>query len=442
MAKPDDPKILEKLQLVSKKLTDTLLNKTTPLWKSLLKEGKEGKALVNAWNEKLNNDALFVDFCKKFFTGAQADKYISKIRDLVRIYHSQDDKKESAKNKILSLILLFYREKVLSEHQEPLRRILPEEMMKFLPANLVVKVDPNHEIEEISALFDIERKSIENKIMVQKLLVRKYNAVVAKVKKDMKSSDPDTKMCAVITAIMMETGIRPGKEGNAATIRTEDGDKVVVETFGAATLSPEHLNFIRDDFVELSFVGKKGGTNTAQIRDQELIRILRLYAEDARKGNQKFIFKHADGKVFQYNTLIRYFYENFKHFRPTDFRKLKATQEVLDSLVLEQKALYKKIRGFIEEQKEDLKERVAEEIILAVKRAYEKAQEALSHDNVGTTIGAYINPEILLRFLSRGSIEDNLEKVLLSGKSTLAFDPDVFIQKALMEKTSSWKKFR
>jgi hypothetical protein len=47
-----------------------------------------------------------------------------------------------------------------------------------------------------------------------------------------------------------------------------------------------------------------------------------------------------------------------------------------------------------------------------------------------TTIESYINPEVILRFVSRGEIEDDLYDAVMTNDRRLHFDPEVFVNKA------------
>ena len=318
----------------------------------------------------------------------------------------------------------------LAESQKPLREVLPEELRAYLPQRVVVEVDPAGVIKKVTDRFETEYETLGVKVQTMHALVRQYNAIAQQVKRDLKSGDELTRMAALVTAIIMETGIRPGKEGNGF-VKVQDGNEVDIETFGAITLGPTHVKFVRDNFVRLEFVGKKGSTNVAHLTDAEVVRLLGTYVEQAKKGGSTFVFVTSKGVPFTYTDLQRYFREHFAGFSPTDFRKLKATDTVLTNLREEQQTLYARIRGFAQTSKKDLKERVVQEVVTAVQRAYERAQEALSHEDVATTIRAYVNPEILLRFLSQGKVEESLSSAILTGKTTLSFDPDVFVAHAL-----------
>lgn len=323
----------------------------------------------------------------------------------------------------------------ISESQAPLREVVPEDIRAFLPKNIVVEVDDSGVISKVTDRFENEHLTLAKKIQKMHKLVRQYNKIARQVKKDLKNSDELTRMAALITAIIMETGIRPGKEGNHV-VKIEDGKEVEIETFGAITLGPKHVKFVRNNFITMEFIGKKGGTNIANLSDASIIKILKDYVEKAKKGGSKFIFTTSKGQQFTYTDLQRYFREQLGDFSPTDFRKLKATETVLNNLRDAQADLYSRIKQFAKVQGDDLRDRVAQEITTTLDEAYRKAQEALSHEDVATTIRSYVNPEIILRFLSQGGVADTLDKAILGGKTKLVFDPKTFVQRA-MGKTGS-----
>ena len=316
----------------------------------------------------------------------------------------------------------------MAKSQAPLREAIPEELRNFLPENIVVEVDETGNIERITDRFENEHLTLGKKIDKMHALVRDYNKIAKQVKKDLKSGDEIIKLSALITAIMMETGIRPGKEGNSA-FKTVDGEKVEIETFGAITLGPNHVQFVRNNFASIEFVGKKGGKNIAHVRDVEIIKLLEGLSQKA-KGS-KYLFVTNSGQRVTYTDIQRYFRLRFKDVAPTDFRKLRATEEVLHALRGQQAELYTRIKGFAETAKSDLKSRVVGAVVEALNSAIDISQAALSHDSAKTTVRSYINPEVILRFLSTGRVEDTLEKAILTGTPTLSFDPEMFVSRAL-----------
>lgn len=317
----------------------------------------------------------------------------------------------------------------VQEFQEPLREAIPASLRAYLPDTVEVNVDDDGTIQRVTDRFNNERLTLEVKIRHQKDLLKRYNAIAKRVKKDLRSSDEITRLSALITAIMMETGIRPGKAGNGV-VKGKGDDEEFIETFGAITLGPGHVRFVRDNFVELSFLGKKGGANTATLSDTAIIKALQDYVNNAVSKGSKFVFVTDDGYAYTYTDLQRYFREHFKGLAPTDFRKLKASETVFDALQEEQADLYKRLRAFVNLSEEELRERVAEEIAATLDRAVARAQAALSHDSATTTRKQYINPEVLFRFLSAGGVSGSFRDAILAGKPTLAFDPQRFVEVA------------
>jgi len=319
---------------------------------------------------------------------------------------------------------------VMAQSQAPLRKHLPEEIRAFLPKNIVVEVDRDGVIQRVTDRFENEHETLGVKIQVQHNLIHKYNDIVRQVKKDLTASDERIRMAALVTAIIMETGIRPGQEGNHV-VKTQDGQEVEIETFGATTLGPNHIKFFRDNFGQLEFTGKKGTTNVAVLTNPQVLKILQTYVEQAKAGNSNLIFVGKDGVPFTYNDLAKYFKARFAGFSPTDFRKLKATETVLTNLRQSQVELYRRIQEFSQQQTKSLKSKVTAEVAAVIEQAYLDAQKTLSHESVEVTIRAYVNPEVVLRFLSQGRVEDTLQQAILSGRPRLMFDPNVFVQQAL-----------
>jgi len=320
--------------------------------------------------------------------------------------------------------------------QAPLRDTMPTALREYLPKNIVVEVDAGGNIQKVTDRFENEHLTLGKKIEKMRKLVRDYNKIAKRVKKDFKARDEIIKMSAVITAIIMETGIRPGKAGNGKVV-TSSGEELFVETFGAITLGPAHVKFVRANFAKLEFVGKMTSVNTAEISDGAIITALDDYVKKALTSGSKFLFVTKAGVAFSYSDLQRYFRENFGELAPTDFRKLKATEAVLGALRDEQAALYARIRAFAKGAKGDLKDRIVAEIVTTFEAAIAKSQQALSHDSAKTTVKAYINPEIILRFLATGRVDDSLEAAILGGESKLAFDPKVFVDAAMAKQGSS-----
>jgi integrase len=326
--------------------------------------------------------------------------------------------------------LVSYQAITMHTVQAPLREALPTEVMNYLPRTVVVKVDPKGKITEVTDRFKNEYFTLAKKAEHLRFILKNYNRIAKTVKADLRSPDELTRLSALVTSIIMETGIRPGKIGNGV-VETVDGKEEFVETFGAATLGPKHIKFVRDNFAQIEFVGKMGSVNTAVLSDAAILKVLKDYVAKALKQGSQYVFVTKDGTPYDYKDLERYFAHKFEGINPTDFRKLRATEEVLNAIIEEQSGLYERLRKLGKMKKDALKQAIVDEVVTTLQRAIERSQGALSHDNEQTTIDSYIHPGVLFRFLSTGRLDANLSDLLATGKTELKFDPEAFLRAAM-----------
>jgi len=311
--------------------------------------------------------------------------------------------------------------------QAPLRAAVPAELLAYLPKNLVVDADPDGKIASITDRFENEHFTLDRKIAKMRWLVANQHAIKAQVQADLSAPTEETRLAALVTSIVMETGIRPGKEGNAMTKKNEAGEVEVIDTFGAITLELDHAQ-IHADHIDLVFTGKKGTTNRATVRNPAVVEALRRRVVQASEAGRQRLFVDHKGKAFDYTALQRYFGERFGSvIAPTDFRKLRATQETFEALKAEQAALYARIRAIKHTAAVDVKAIVAQEIARTLEAAFARAQSALSHDSATTTRESYINPEVVFHLLSQGRLADDLHTAIVGGARMLKFNPEAFI---------------
>jgi len=327
----------------------------------------------------------------------------------------------------------------LTESRRPLAQVLPEDLLKFLPSKLVVEVDPDGTIKMITSRFDRQIKDWAQKIRRQKNLILKYNDIVKRVKKDLRSTNERVRLSALLTSILMETGIRPGSRTQQTFVRDPDtGKKVAVETFGAVSLGPKHVKFVRENFVELRFQGKQNSTNLATISDSAVLSVLKDYVDKALGSGSKYVFVMADGAQFTEGMLAGYLKRNFGELDPTDFRKLRATEMFLETLRSKEAQMYQEILEDADSQEDLLRDRVVSAISKALVEAQDAAASALSHGSgKNVTVGSYINPVVLLDFFSRGKAADTLRSAVLNKKPVLAFDPKTFLELASARNVAS-----
>jgi hypothetical protein len=325
-----------------------------------------------------------------------------------------------------------YIQMSVSSAQKNLRGLLPPEIKAFLPENIVIETDDDGSITSMTDVFGNEKDDLQTKVNLVRKIVTDYNKIVKQVKKDLASKNERTKFKAIVTSILMETGIRPGREGNASKVAG-----VLIETFGAVTLAPEHITFVKSNLAELKFVGKAGTVNVASLSDNAVIRELKNYALKALKGKLKRVFVDRNGISLSHVEINYYFQEYFGSIRPSDLRKYKATEQMFEALKEEQQKLQANILKFVDEEAEDLKERVLYEIVNTLNLAVERAKSSLSHLSGADTVGYYINPDVVLSFLSQGFVDADLKSAIIKNDRTLSFDVDVFVQHALSKRGSS-----
>lgn len=380
------------------------------------------------------NDLDNPELSQKILTGLVA---IGLGKDIGRV--------ESAVTSVFNEIFI---KQEISKETENVTSALPSGIFKYLPKNLIIKTDPNNMIEHVTDRYQQQYETIGKKIEIQKKILEKYTEIKETLHKDLSSENEVIRLSALIMSIILETGIRPGKAGTkvkAKGSKSQKENQDEMATFGATTLLPEHVNFIKDSEVELKFPGKAGTLNVTKLTNTAIMNLLKDYVRQAQQVSEgdsardtRAIFITSDGKTINQDTLKKYLKRlGIQGLKATDFRKLRSTQAVIASLHGQLEMLYNKIGQFVANQTENLKERIVEEIINTIDTAYKSAEGALSHDNVTTTIGHYINPEVLLRFLSTGGIEDNLKAAIVDNKSSLSFNIEAFIQKAMDNSNST-----
>lgn len=298
---------------------------------------------------------------------------------------------------------------------------IPLSLRKYLPNNIVIETDPKGTISKITEAFGNKAQDIGYKIDQMAGLIEKWDSIQQDVSKDLDSNDPKKKACATLVGIIMETGIRPGAEGTHSI--DDEGDEI--QTYGATTLKGEHISFHRDGTASLEFHGKSGTLNRALIRNKAVVNALRQFVEKRGDG---LVFKlKGRGPVTQ-DELNEYIKKNVGEFTATDFRKLKASKAVYESLRRQENSLRNSFKDFKTEAKSNIQARLILEIKKTLDKAVSEAQKSLNHMEDDVTIQHYINPLIILSFLSNGKVEETLEKAVLSNKPTLRFSPDTFLR--------------
>ena len=348
-------------------------------------------------------------------------------------------------------------------------------LLDYLPNNLIVDVDDTGLITKLFSMYDNKLSDLEDKIEIQEDLVGKFQKVKKIIYEDLAeqvNGDPTVesdaylavkrKTLGLIAAIALETGLRPSPvkkqtdeaggsslknkillDSTGKPVLTNEGKKQYfkeeVETYGVASLKKEHITFLKTQLaVHLKFSGKRGIVNVSKITDQQIkeqLEILVAGTGSTTPTVSKSLFLLPDGKKITQTDIVVYFERlayraGLKKLRITDFRKLKAVNVIHENLKSQKDKLYRDIAALRTYETDIAKVEIAKLVLKTVDRAYKEAQKSLSHSKVNETINSYVNPSLLLNFLSSGSVEDTIEKAL-GNKTTLKFDPNVFMAQAL-----------
>jgi hypothetical protein len=315
---------------------------------------------------------------------------------------------------------------------------LPKEIVeKLFPKPYAFEVAPDGRLVKEFEIFGNEKKTIEKKRNAMAQLLEKWRTLVDTLERDLESSDPERQLLALVTSIIVNTGIRPGSGGESKLkdekgniIRDEDGNPIRVPTFGATGLQAEHVDFVRDTFAVIAFPGKAGTRNIAELTDPMLVRALNDYVRASDGGSDGPIFATPEGYPVspkRVNSYIR------KLLGPgvsaSDFRKLKATRTFYESLKHREHELAYNLRALKLRAGGDMQARVVQTILDHLMEAAEHAQQQISHTNLETTINYYISPRVVLSYLVNAGIDRSLAAVIGDGKDLrIRFDPMDFYE--------------
>jgi hypothetical protein len=487
-----------KKELSEAKKKQTQKKNLTDFEKELLHHDKVVKEKAKA-DAPLSKLSIFIEKCKKdpkihqFFQKALCankvkdfDSYQKKV--LHEVYsmianESKDEVVARNKDRIKFLIGEATKECNMRDKRQNLHETLAKykdadgaTLLDFLPNNMIVEVDDTGTINKLFSMYDNKLSDLKDKIDIQENLMDKFELVKDKIYFDLKqkpSGDPTTdsesymivkkNLLSLIAAIALETGLRPapvknlkdelgedfGDEAGGMSYKktlkkdlTDEGkkqyEKNLIETYGIATLKPEHIKFFEKSLsANLKFYGKRGVENASKLTQPELVKELEKLVNVASGniGGPKSLFVLPNGKLVNNTDIVVYFESlahkaGLKRLKITDFRKLKAVSTIHQSLLQQQGYLYKQIAKLKAIETEAAKVKIAELVMETVDKAYKDAQKALSHSSVNETINSYVNPKLLLNFLSSGGVETAIEKALES-KTSLKFDPEVFMVQAL-----------
>lgn len=330
---------------------------------------------------------------------------------------------------------------ILKPAQSNIRNVMPEDIKDLLPPNIVVDIDPDGRLKDITERMGNKFETMREKVSEMKVLIARYNNVVREIKGDMNDPSSFTRTMAVMAAIIMETGIRPGRPGNKSKdwkATKEQGKDVHIETFGATTLRLDHfVGVLKEDFIQIEFAGKRAIKNTAVISDRDVAKIVMAYVKKGQAeitGNPSSgdlpVFRQDNGNLVSYYDLSHYLRMKLGGLKTRDFRRLKATREFFYKIRATQQAMYDAIKRAVDAKVSNLRSVVSAEVVKVVEEAYSASRDALSHSTENPAIYAYINTEVVLSFLEEGHLDDTFENIILKGGKKVVFDPKKFMDVA------------
>jgi len=418
--------------------------------------GKDGKAY--ALGQEALREHEDISKAKAYWTSKARD--VPAIKNFLTKYNLSNDKEKfllgklqdatvAGKNlptvwgSIRRYLEAAYKEYRRKEAREPAYAAgLPEEIVKkLLPPEYAFEVAPDGSITKEFELFGNAVRTIEVKRKAMSILLTKWNLLLDTLERDLTSSDPKTRLKALATSIIVNTGIRPGKGGTSklkddegVILRDEEGKPLRGPTFGATGLLSEHVEFVRDNFAVMTFVGKSGSQNVAELTDPILVRNLKQQLELADAGSDSGpVFTTQDGQSVSAKNINAYLTDILgPGVSAKDFRSLKATNTFYSSLKNRQHELAYALKQLKTKAGEDIRNKVVQIIVDHLLEAATHAQQQISHDSLATTIQYYIQPRVIISYLTNAGMDKALEVVVGDGKALkIRFDPMDFYESVI-----------
>lgn len=210
----------------------------------------------------------------------------------------------------------------------------------------------------------------------------KIQDLQARVKRDLKSDDPEKKLTALAVALIDHTFERVGNETSA-----KDGH------FGVTGWQRKHVSFGRGD-ATISYVGKSGVKHKKKVTDAAIKKALRD-AYEANEGEDACLFEWEGGAVSSehVNAYLKPFGITAK-----DIRGYHANNTML-------KKLRDVRKGKLPEDKKEREKQLKEEF----KQALEATAEEVGHE-ASTLKSQYLVPGLESAYIKDGTILNRLDK--------------------------------
>lgn len=384
-----------------------------------------------AWMKRIEEIDGFKEFCSHIADEDSEQKVARLICDIV----SEQMLLKDGKKRLISWATNFFKatetERKKGDSFEGSG--YSEELLQFIKPELYFELGPNRELLAIKESFGREQKTWE--VMSKKIAyIAKHldSVIIPEIKKDLGSSDERTRLLALMMAITIETGLRPGAVGNAAMVKDEQtGEKKLIDTFGVSTLQVEHIKNIRDGFAELEFPGKKGGIQISQLTDAQIVSALKqVYDQVSKGGNSPMLFVTKSGEHVGDDDMRSYIREKWQDITPTDFRKFVASKNFYNYVKGATEKYRMKLLDSISEGKEILQDTIVKEVVGIMTEAIEATKHVLNHKEAHDAWKSYISPKVILAYLANGGLDNaTLEEILIDNKTVkFQFDAKEFLK--------------
>jgi len=368
---------------------------------------------------------------QEFYTHVAGEENQKKVTRLLCDIASEQILLRDGKKRLITWATNYFKNQSTQEKRTPFEESgYTEQLLQFLPKQIYFDLGPNRELLEIKESFGREQKNWE--IMSRKIayIAKHYNEIIKDIKQDLQSPNESTRLLALMMAITIETGLRPGAIGNAAkVVDPETGEKIEIDTFGVTTLQAEHVKSIKDGFAELQFPGKKGTTQIATLSDNDIVNALQQIIASIGQGQPSMLFVTKNGDHIDDYQLRKYAKEKWHDISPTDFRKFMATKTFYQHIKIATEEFKLKLIDQITNGQKLIKSSIVDSIVKMMEQAIENTKGSLSHKEGHDAWQTYISPKIILAYLANGELSATLEEILIDNKTVrFSFDVNDFVK--------------
>ena len=220
-------------------------------------------------------------------------------------------------------------------------------------------------------------------------LSRSIKDLRAKVKKDLRSDDPETCLTALVVGLIDETYERVGSKESSEGALNNKGEA----HYGVTQWLKKHVSF-KPNGAFIKYIGKSGVRQEKRVSDPVIRKALRD-AYEAAKGNDSCLFEWEGGKVTAES--VNSYLSQFNDITAKDIRGLHCNNLMVDTL--------KRLRkDTLPKDKKERKNKLKSEFNQALK----EVSEQIGHE-ANTLKTHYLIPHMQEAFEKDGTIINKLD---------------------------------